>query len=336
MTPFRWGDRPFADGRFPTADGKARLVPVTQMPLPSSKEWPLTLNTGRYRDQWHTMTRTGLSPRLARHRQEPLVEVHPRDAEASGLTDGGLARVVTANGTSLFRVSLSESQRRGEIFTPIHWTDQQSTGGRTGVLAWSLTDRISGQPGFKATPARIEPQPVEWRGFLITHGAPREEPSCLWSTRVTVPSGFLYELAGTGNPEQLFDCLPKGEGIENIDPARGTRRMAVFRDDRVAAVLFVTATGELPSRDWLIAQLGQQQGPAVLAGRAPGAQPDSGPIVCICFDVGATTIIRAIADQRLTSVAEVGKALRAGTNCGSCRPAIAGLLTQAREPLHAA
>jgi assimilatory nitrate reductase catalytic subunit len=74
----------------------------------------------------------------------------------------------------------------------------------------------------------------------------------------------------------------------------------------------------------------------VLAGRAPGAQPDNGPLVCVCFDVGATTILRAIADQRLASVAEVGKALRAGTNCGSCRPAIAGLLTQAREPLHAA
>jgi assimilatory nitrate reductase catalytic subunit len=336
MTPFRWGGRPFADGRFSTPDGRARLVPVTQMALPSSKEWPLTLNTGRYRDQWHTMTRTGLSPRLARHRQEPLVEVHPKDADATGLTDGGLARVATANGTSLFRVSVTESQRRGEIFTPIHWTDQQSTGGRTGVLAWSLTDRISGQPGFKGTPARIEPQPVEWRGFLITRGTPREEPSCLWSTRVTVPSGFLYELAGTGDPEELFDCLPKGEVIEAADPARGTRRVASLRDGHLVGALFVTATGELPPRDWLIAQLGQQQGPAVLAGRAPGAQPDSGPLVCICFDVGATTILRAIADQRLTSVAEVGKALRAGTNCGSCRPAIAGLLTQAREPLHAA
>ena len=336
MTPFRWGGRPFADGRFPTADGKARLVPVTQMSLPSSKEWPLTLNTGRYRDQWHTMTRTGLSPRLARHRQEPLVEVHPRDADVFGLTDGGLARVVTANGTSLFRVAVAESQRRGEIFTPIHWTDQQSTGGRTGVLAWSLTDRISGQPGFKATPAGIEPQPVEWRGFLITHAAPREDPACLWSTRVTVPAGVLYELAGMGDPEQLLDCLPRGEVIEAADPARGTRRIAVFRDGRVAAVLFITATGELPSRDWLIAQLGQEQGPAVLAGRAPGAPPDSGPIVCVCFDVGATTILRAIADQRLTSVAEVGKALRAGTNCGSCRPAIAGLLGQARESLDAA
>jgi assimilatory nitrate reductase catalytic subunit len=337
LAPFRWGDRPFADGRFPTSDGKARLVPVTQMPLPSNrKEWPLTLNTGRYRDHWHTMTRTGLSPKLARHREEPLVEIHPNDAEAASLKDGDLARVATANGANLFKVAVTPSQRRGEIFTPIHWTDQQSTGGRTGLLVWSLTDRISGQPGFKSTPARIEPQPVDWRGFLITQEAPRKPPPSLWSTRVTVRSGFLYEVAGTGDPASLSDCLPKGEVIEAADPARGTRRIAVLRDGRVAAVLFVTGTGELPSRDWLIAQLGEAQGPAVLAGRAPGAPPESGPIVCACFDVGAMTILRAIASQQLTTVSEVGKALRAGTNCGSCRPAIAGLLDQGRKPLHAA
>ena len=336
LTPFRWGGRPFADGHFPTADGKARLVPVTQMPLPSSKEWPLTLNTGRYRDQWHTMTRTGLSPRLARHREEPLVEIHPSDAEAIDLKDGDFARVITANGASLFKVRVTDTQRPGEIFVPIHWTDQQASGGRAGVLAWSLTDRTSGQPGFKSTPARIEPQPVDWRGFLITTEVPRKVLPSLWSTRITVPSGFLYELAGIGDPADLSTHLPKGEHIEAADPARGTRRIAVFRDGRVAAVLFVTASGELPSRDWLMAQLGQPQGPAVLAGRAPGAPLEGGPIVCVCFDVGASTILRTIASQRLTTVAEVGKALRAGTNCGSCRTAISGLLDQARKPLHAA
>jgi assimilatory nitrate reductase catalytic subunit len=110
----------------------------------------------------------------------------------------------------------------------------------------------------------------------------------------------------------------------------------VLRDGKLAAVLFVTRTGELPSRDWLIGQLHQPQGPAVLAGRAPGRQPDQGAVVCVCFEVGAKTIVGAIAEQRLTSVAAVGQALGAGTNCGSCRPAIARLLEQTREPVHAA
>ena len=337
MEPFRWGGGAFADGKFPTPDGKARLVAVEQMALASErKEWPLTLNTGRYRDQWHTMTRTGLSPKLARHREEPLVEIHSRDAEAAGASEGDLARVVTSAGSSLFRVSVSDRQRPGEIFVPIHWTDQQSTGGRTGLLPLPLTDRISGQPGFKATPARVEPQAVEWHGFLMTHGEPARVPECLWSTRVKIPEGTLYELAGSGDPAAIARCLPKGERIEAVDAARGRTRIAVLRDGNVAGLLFVARSGALPSRDWLISQVGKPQGPRVLAGRAPGNLPDRGAIVCVCFDVGMRTILSAIADQGLVDVAQVGKALNAGTNCGSCRPEISRLLEQAQKPLHAA
>ncbi|MGN6376355.1 MAG: molybdopterin-dependent oxidoreductase [Sphingomonas sp.] len=331
MAPFRWVDAPFADGRFPTPDGKARLVPVGQRPVERPlPRWPLTLNTGRYRDQWHTMTRTGLSPKLARHREEPLVEVHPDDVERFGLTDGGLARVATPQGDSLFRVCVTDAQRPGDLFTPIHWTDQQSTGGRTGLLARDTTDPVSGQPGFKMTPARIAAVAVGWRGFLIGPASVKA-PACLWVTRVAVPGGALFELAGDGNPAFLEKALPPGNRIEASDPARGTRRVAVLDQGRLAAVLFVTRSGDLPSRDWLIAQLGTEQGPQVLAGRAPGDQPDRGPIVCTCFDVGLRTILATIREQRLADVAAIGGALGAGTNCGSCRPALARLLADNQE-----
>ena len=330
MAPFQWGGRPFADGRFPAPDGRARLVAVTQKPVSAPlAAWPMTLNTGRYRDQWHTMTRTGLSPKLARHREEPLVEVHPADAEALALIDGGLARVATPQGDSLFRVTVVDSQRPGELFTPIHWTDQQSTGGRTGLLPRPLVDPVSGQPGFKATPARIEHVATKWHGFLIVHGK-AEAPKCLWATRVTVPGGALWEVAGNGDPARLERSLPKGERVEAIDHARGARRVAILKDGRLAAVLFVTRTGELPSRDWLITQLGAGQGPAVLAGRAPGAQVDHGAIVCVCFDLGIKTIISAITTQGLVDVAAIGAALGAGTDCGSCRPALARLIAETK------
>ena len=82
------------DVRFSTPDGKARLVAVEQAPLGEPlRKWPLTLNTGRYRDHWHTMTRTGLSARLSQHRREPLIELHPLDAEARGIDDGNYYRV---------------------------------------------------------------------------------------------------------------------------------------------------------------------------------------------------------------------------------------------------
>lgn len=326
MAPFQWAETPFADGRYPTPSGRARLVPVAQRPLePPLRDWPMTLNTGRYRDQWHTMTRTGLSAKLARHREEPLVEIHPEDAAALGLTDGALARVATPQGDSLFRVAHHPGQRRGELFTPIHWTDRQARGGRTGLLARDLADPHSGQPGFKLSPARITPVAVDWRGFLIMRGEVAT-PDCLWATRVTVPGGALVELAGVGDTAALERLLPAGERIEARDPARGTHRIAVLRAGRLAAVLFVTRSGELPSRDWLIAQLDQPQGLQVLAGRAPGAQADRGPVVCACFDVGLHSITAAIRDQQLADVAAIGAALGAGTNCGSCRPALARLL----------
>ena len=340
MEPFRWGgERPFADGRFSTADGKARLVLTKQMDLQEPlKAWPMTLNTGRYRDQWHTMTRTGLSPKLARHREEPLVDIHPQDAEELGIADGDIARVSTAQGNSIFRASFSEGQRRGEIFTPIHWTDQISTGGRTGLLPRPLVDPHSGQPGFKSTPAAIEKVATEWKGFLILRGEQPAKVPCLWATRITVPGGALYEVAGNGDPARLEACLPKGDRVEAVDLARGTRRIAIIRDGRLAGVLFVTRTGLLPSRDWLIGQLeAEEVGASVLAARGPGNQPDKGPTICVCFDIGLNQIVAAIRDQSLVDVPAIGKAIGAGTNCGSCRPALANILAQiSQEALHAA
>lgn len=331
MAPFRWGGaHPFADGRFSTEDGRARLVAVVQKELPEPlAKWPLTLNTGRYRDQWHTMTRTGLAPKLARHREEPAVEVHPGDAARLGLTDGGLARVDTPQGESFYRVQFSAGQRPGELFVPIHWTDRTSSGGRTGLLSRPLVDPESGQPGFKRTPAAIAPVAAKWRGFLLLTHELDAPPNCLWATRIAVPSGTLWELAGNSDLKAIEALLPRGERIEAQDAARGTRRVALVADGRLTAALFVTESGELPPRDWLISQLSAPQvAPTLLAGRAPGVQADRGPVICVCFDIGVKTIVAAIRDQNLGDVAAIGAAIGAGTNCGSCRPALARILVE--------
>jgi assimilatory nitrate reductase catalytic subunit len=330
LEPVRWGGTPFADGRFSTPDGKARLLSVEQRPLDGAlPKWPLTLNTGRYRDQWHTMTRTGLSPKLSQHRREPMVEIHPLDAEAHGIDDRDLVRVITPQGASVFRAELSAGQRRGEIFTPIHWTDRQSSGGRTGLLPRALVDPHSGQPGFKATPARVEPLAVEWRGFLITRQPPAAIPAAYF-TKVRVGQGWLVELAGEGDPAVLVKALlPRGERVEIVDGSRGGLRVAVLDHGRLSAALYVTRAGRLPDRDWLIAQLAAGElasSTELLAGRPAAPQPDRGPIVCVCFDVGMKTILEAIGSRGLMSVEAVGAALSAGTNCGSCRPAIQRLI----------
>jgi assimilatory nitrate reductase catalytic subunit len=330
MAPFQWGGAHPLRDRFPTQDGRAHLIalslPVLAETTATNPEFPLRLNTGRYRDQWHTMTRTGLSPTLSQHRREALLEIHPVDAQAHGLSDGGLARVVTGNGAAVFRVSVTTGQRQGDIFVPMHWSDMMAREARANRLSGQLVDPVSGQPAFKNTPARTEPLTPDWRAFLVTtiEAAPE---AMLWWSRSRVTGGWLYELAGAG--EIAADALlPEGQRLEVADAKRGMQRIAVRdADGALKAALYVTRTGQLPPRDWAAAQLGTTDaGPAeLLAGRPSAPAPDRGSIVCICHGIGECDILDA-ANAGASSVKCVGDSTRAGTNCGSCRPAIARLL----------
>lgn len=339
LEPRRWGGAsPFADLRFTTPNGRARMISVALPPVrQSDPAFPFTLNTGRYRDQWHTMTRTGLSPRLSQHRREPLLDIHPLDAAALGMTAGGLARLRTPHGASVFRVSLSEGQRPGELFVPMHWTDRTSSQGRANVLPGSNHDPISGQPGFKNSVAALEPYASDWRGFLVTAQKP-DLPGNIYWTAVPQEAGWLIELEGQGSID-ADALLPAGERMEAHDAARGTRRIVVRKDNGgLAAALYFTRSGSLPPREWIIGQLAQLTEPsasALLAGASAQAGPDCGPIVCVCFNIGENTIRDAIETEGLATVEAVGTCLNAGTNCGSCRPAIARLLAQARQTVAA-
>ena len=206
------------------------------------------------------------------------------------------------------------------------------------MLPQPLVDPHSGQPGFKATPARIERLSLEWRGFLIARVLP-EAIAATYFTKVRVGQGWLVELAGEGDPAALArTLLPKGERIEIADKARGGLRVAVLDAGRLKAALYVARSGRLPDRDWLIAQLAADESASsveLLAGRPATPQPDRGPILCACFDVGMKTILEAISSEGLMSVEAVGTALSAGTNCGSCRPAIQRLIGETKEAANA-
>lgn len=333
MRPFQWGGTHPLKDRFPTPDGRAGIVEMQMPDAPvADNAYPLRLNTGRYRDQWHTMMRTGLSAKLSVHRREPLLEVHVGDAEASGLEDGGLARVITAYGSATFRVAISPLQRRGQIFVPMHWSDVMGSAGRTGRLTRSDTDPISGQPGFKDTPARIESVTPDWRGFLLTRGSVVLDVP-FW-TRAKVAGGWLAELAGDGTVD-MESLLPDGLRSEVADFARGMRRIVVQDENgALIAALFITRTGQLPPRDWIAQQLGSEGSllPELLAGRPAKPLPDRGPIVCVCHDIGEKQVLEA-KEEGASTVAEVGTKNCAGTNCGSCRPIIARLLEQAYQPV---
>jgi assimilatory nitrate reductase catalytic subunit len=162
----------------------------------------------------------------------------------------------------------------------------------------------------------------------------REMPpriAAAYATRVRVAQGWLVELAGVRDPGPLVESLlPAGERIESHDAAQGVRRAAVLGDAGLKAAIYLTRAGPLPDRNWVIAQLSECAASPVelLAGRPARPAPDRGAIVCACFDVGAKTIAAAALEGAATLEA-IGQVTCAGTNCGSCRPAIAGLLVAA-------
>lgn len=328
LGPFVWGGAYPLAHRFSHSDGKARLIALTPPEPQAEAEFPLRLNTGRYRDQWHTMTRTGLSPTLSQHRREPLLEIHPRDARRHGVEHGGLARVHTAGGAATFRVAITDGQRPGDLFVPMHWTDALSNEARANRLPAQDVDPVSGQPGFKNTPARVEAVLPEWRAFLVSTREP-VLPAMLWSCKSRVLGGWLCELAGEGDLDPAA-MLPEGLISEAGDFARGMRRIVVRSEDgKLTAAFYLTRSGQLPPRDWIAVQLGTSEtaGPELLAGRPATPLPDRGPIVCVCHGIGANDI-RIATFAGAATIEAIGCVTRAGTNCGSCRPAIARLLEQ--------
>src|SRR5258708_12703 len=175
LWPTRLGDiqpqqRFFANGGFFTNDHKARFIApeIPALRTETNAARPLRLNTGRIRDQWHTMTRSGLSPRLGQHLPEPFVEGHPEDAIKFGVSDGDFARVTTDYGQCTLRVAVSERQQRGMLFAPIHWSEETAATPRVGALWPPFTDPFSGHPATKPPPPSILPTEHPFRGFALS------------------------------------------------------------------------------------------------------------------------------------------------------------------------
>ena len=332
--------RLLVDGRFYTPSGKARMIAVAPH-LPAvavDGDFPLVLNTGRIRDQWHTMTRTGKVPRLNAREIEPFVQVQASDAQLYQLQDGGLARLTSRNGTMLARIQVSEDQRPGSVFVPMHWNDAFARSARVDALVAPITDSISGQPESKHTPVRVEAYQSVWQGFVLSRTRLdfADASYCVCSRG----AGFWrHELAGEIAPPDWRGWVQAssditGDWIEYRDAGMGRYRAACLQDGRLEAAFFIATDQRLPEREWLSSLFAQSQLDAtdlagLLAARPPkGAVTDTGRNVCACFSVGEKTILNAIHTQEVDSVEAVGLCLKAGTGCGSCVPEIRRILDQ--------
>ncbi|MES0810561.1 nitrate reductase [Roseibium sp. SCPC15] len=343
MKPFQWPQRAeaspeqtrfFANGNFFTEGRKGQFIPVAYLaPRKRERNYPFILNTGRVRDQWHTMTRSGKAARLMSHVAEPFVEVHPDDAAAHGISATDVVEVKSPYGKAVVRALVTDRVRKGNIYVPMHWTHQFASCARIDAVVAPETDPHSGQPGSKFTPVSIRKIAMDWFGFAILKERPQNLSMDYWAL-APVEGGFRLEFAAQSNAD--FQKVAAGimgvpgDFLRVEDTAAGWSRMAQWSDGALQAAFFFAKGPVEVSRQWscgLLSEtsLSKQQRYLVLAGRAPADRPDPGATVCSCFQIGCNQIMAA-ARQGAGTVKEIGACLRAGTNCGSCRSEIQELL----------
>jgi assimilatory nitrate reductase catalytic subunit len=336
LWPYRKGHSPqerfFADGQFYTADKRARFISIADpaLAVAISGEFPFVLNTGRVRDHWHTMTRTGKAIRLARHISEAMLTIHPDDAKALQLKENGFVRIDSAHGAASLRVGFDNGLPLGHVFAPFHWNNANSALARVDAIVQSQSDPVSGQPELKATPVRLSPLTMQTEGFLVS----RKKiilPEWLQHSRFTIASGEAIVFASTQSPQSIFSLLSNLLGeiprkAELNDEAGGDFRMVGYDAARLECALYVQSKRDTIALDWLIENLSKTdltliEQASVLAGVSADGNGDLGPLICSCFAIRESEI-RAAVENGKVSVDAIGEILKAGTNCGSCRPEI--------------
>ena len=339
LIPTQWprdNQRFFADGQFYHADGKARMIPVA---APAVAKTRFMLNTGRNRDQWHTMTRTGKSQRLGAHLAEPYVEIHPQDATSFGVAVGDLLRIESSYGAAILRALITTRVAPGQLFAPMHWTRQTASSGTVNSLMAPVTDPVSGQPALKSGAVTAAVYHPKWYGYLAS--SQMITPQTPYAAAARTQTGWQAEMAGGCTPvdwtrevRQLAGVLD-GEASVQQDAATGTVRVAIQNGGLITALFFAAPRPVVLSRQAAINCIGTDTAPlTALAGRSPADQPDPGATVCACFNVGRNTLVAAIAGGART-VSALGEVTCAGTNCGSCKPELATLIAEVSLPMAA-
>lgn len=350
MTPQRWPvpaegthtDRLFMNGLFQTQTGKANCVPINAR-APDNQvtaDRPLLMNSGRIRDHWHTMTRTGKSPRLSTHIEEPFIEIHPNDARTFAIQQHGLVEVSSDFGQCRAKAVISEGQQPGSLFMPIHWSNCNSSLARVSNLMSQRRDPLSGQPESKQVPVSISSLSSAWHGIIFSR-----QPLNLQSVsgihyfcEIPFEGGYRYEISGDAVIENwlqalTLESLPQSSRVEMRSCQKALYRAAQFDEVQPEQLNLVIMTDTLRpaiSHRWIESLFRDSVSPAermaVLAGLPAEPQLDCGSIVCSCFQVGEKTIQAAIS-AGASDYDALASELKCGTNCGSCIPEVKSLLS---------
>lgn len=372
--PLREGEasgrvRLYADGVFPTASGRAkfRVTPYRGVAEPVDARYPLALTTGRLRDQWHGMSRTGRVPQLFGHEPEPMLSMNPNDIARRGLRAGEVVRVASRRGELLIRLAASEDIRSGQCYVPMHWGKLSlAASGSHGINALTLPafDPVSKQPELKHTAVRVERASLPWSLVAFAYVERGRDPvavvdelremarelsgdgQSVFASATLIGSerpGVVLRLAAAKAPERTaleqIDRLLGLVGPATLaydDPRRDLSRRVRVDDGRLVGVRLA---GDLAAEAWMrdfflsgasVMALRQR----LLAGsaQAPQGFKPRGNVVCNCYNVAESEITEFCAGVPGDAAAKLGAlqaAKRCGTNCGACLPELRTLVASA-------
>jgi assimilatory nitrate reductase catalytic subunit len=357
--------RLYEDGKFQTTSGRATFFAAKyQAPNDAvNSHFPFRLTTGRLRDQWHGMSRTGTLARLFGHAPEPALSMNPHDLARRNLTQGELVKVTSRRGSVMVRVDASDQLRSGQVYLPMHW-GKRFLGGATSHGVNTLTnpafDAFSRQPELKHAAVKVEAAAMSWHAtafcqtddavaFIDQLQALQDEVAFLSAVQIgrgtsDARAGLLVRVANAGAPNPAwilaFDevlQLNHAHVLRYDDPRRGAARRVLVQGDQLIAARISGDAASSANADWLIDWMIAQRSVATIRRQllsplstAPiGAAPPSRN-VCECFGVRQDTIVSAlqrIQGDEATRVKVLQSQLRCGTNCGSCLPELRKLVT---------
>ena len=362
-------ERLYTDARFATDDGRARFHAPAPRPLAEARDarFPVSLTTGRLRDQWHTMSRTGTLGRLFAHAAEPALELHPQELDRRRWRAGELVRVSSRRGSLVLPVQASESLAPAQAFIAMHWGSEFLQGLGVNGLMPSSSCPVSRQPELKHAAVRVEAAELPWalvgaawlpadaalavreRLRQLTAGLPYaswvpfgREPHAQLGLLLRAAAETPIDAALLAAIEGELQ-LASGPALRYADSRRGRGRcLRLAADGTLHAFLLA---GDASAAPWLLDWL-QQRRPVADLGRALLAAGATPPVasaprsaqVCACHDVSEDRITHALATmpgddaERLVALQAQ---LRCGTECGSCLPAVKALVRRTRQPVPA-
>jgi assimilatory nitrate reductase catalytic subunit len=336
--------RLYTDQRFATRDGRARFVPIRlgTTAEATSARFPLHLSTGRLRDQWHGMSRTGTLARLYNHSENCALSLAPAELARRGWRENELVRITSAHGSIVLPVTADASLKPGHAAIPMHWGRRRLSNSAANELLAAALDPYSKQPELKHAAIRVEKAELPWRGTVLiatgNGGDPLERNRALAAHLGAFDYAALslagrdaplvcLQLAHASAPDQA--TLAAIEAIVGIDDdaliyedaQRRIRKAARLADGKLAALAFF---GETAAAGWLRdAMLAADDATtfrrylfAPLAS-PPIARKPRGRIICNCHDVAERDIVAAIVAGHRSAEA-LRDHLKAGSGCGAC------------------